>query len=276
MSYLAAVTSAPVPFGIRAVIAGVEKIGKTTFVCTAPRPLLVPLEIGYSGVNVNRTPMIDSFAGVMAFLQEAYTACQQGTFPYKTIVFDSATALERLVHVATLQTDPAYTTGNKKAMTMESALGGYGKAYTYANEIFDNFLKYCDVLAVQYAINIVLTCHVFSAKIIDPTVGEYDCWDLLLHSPKNQKTYGKREMLTQWADVIGFLHEPIFVVEGAKMTKGISANKGRVLAINRTPSYVAGNRYGVTADIPIPAAMGWNHMANAIYLASGVDVFNRD
>jgi hypothetical protein len=159
---------------------------------------------------------------------------------------------------------------------MESALGGYGKAYQLANQYFDDFLKKCDILAVHFGINIVVTCHVFAAKVVDPTVGEYDSWDLLMHSPKNQKTYGKREMITQWADVVGFLHEPMFIIEGDKVNKGVSANKGRVLGVSRTPSYVAGNRFGLIGEIPIPQQQGWNHLANAIYQSCGVDVFNRD
>jgi len=47
--------------GIRAVIAGVEKIGKTTFTCSAPRPLLIPFEHGYQGINVNMTPQPTTF-----------------------------------------------------------------------------------------------------------------------------------------------------------------------------------------------------------------------
>lgn len=276
MSILSAVTSSLAPVGIRAVIAGVEKIGKTTFASSAPRPLLVPLETGFSGINIQKTPMLEHFSHVMQLLEEIDVTCTAKQFHYKTLVFDSATALERLIHEATLHSDPTFAVGNKKAMTMESALGGYGRAYTYANQLFDGFLKKCDKLAVNHNVNIVLTCHVFAAKIMDPTVGEYDSWDMLLHSPKNQKTYGKREMVTQWADVVGLIHDPIYLVEGEKLSRGVSANKGRVLSVVRTPAYVAGNRYGMTTDIPLPKEKGWNHLAHAIYQSSGVDVYNRD
>ncbi len=263
--------------GIRAVISGVEKVGKTTLACSAPRVLLVPLEQGFSGVSVMKTPMLDTYANVIALLDEVI-ATNPDYQPYNTLVFDSATALERLIHDAVLRTDPTYAKGNKKALTMESALGGYGKAYQYANELFAAFLQRCDWLATNAAVNIVLTCHVFAAKVIDPAFGEYDTWDLLLHSPKNQKAYGKREMLTQWADLVGFLHEPLFVSESEKssLKKGISANQGRILAVNRTPGYVAGNRYGVVNDIPIPRSGGWNYLAQEIYNSCKADFFNRD
>ena len=280
MGILDSVNSSQTPSGVRAVIAGVEKVGKTTFAVSAPRAILVPLEMGYSGVSVMKTPMLEKYSDVIVLLDEIIRSCAASTFAYRSVVFDSATALERLIHQQVLQTDPTYAAGNKKAMTMESALGGYGKAYQYANELMDIFLKRCDILAQYYQINIVLTCHVFAAEVVDPTVGKYDSWDLLLHSPKNQKTYGKREMVTQWADIVGFLHEPMFIVKDGDMNKGVTANKGRVMAVQRTPAYVAGNRFRMYADIPIPAPApkqhGWNHLAQAIYTACGVDVFNRD
>jgi hypothetical protein len=275
LSILSAITNTPLKEGIKAVISGVEGVGKTTLAVNAPQALLVPMEQGYAGVIVNKVPLLADYHHVIQLLNEVVGQVQAGQFPYKTLVFDSATALERLIHTAVLKTDPTYQEGNKKAMTMESALGGYGKAYTHANQLFADFLAPCEWLA-SAGINIILTCHVFASTIQDPTVGEYQSWDLLLHSPKNNKTYGKREMLTQWADLIGYLHEPLFVIEGAKMNKGVSANKGRVLAISRTPSYVAKNRFNLTADIPMPQEAGWNHLANAIFTAKGIDFFNRD
>jgi hypothetical protein len=274
MSFLANVTTGATFEGLRIVIAGMEKMGKTTLASGAPRALLVPLEIGYSGIQITKTPMIQKYDHVMQLLNEVVQSVQSGTNQYRTLIFDSATALERQIHEAVLNRDPAYANGNKKAVTMESALGGYGKAYTYANELFNNFLKTCDWLAVYGGINIVLTCHVFAAKLIDPSQGEYDSWDLLLHSPKNQKTYGKREMITQWADVIGFLHEPIYITKADNVSKGVSANKGRVLGMSRTPSYVAGNRFGVVGEIAIPVEQGWNYMAQSIYEKSGINIFN--
>jgi hypothetical protein len=264
--------------GIRAVISGIEKVGKTTLACTAPRTLLVPLEQGFGGVSVNKVPLLEAYADLMTLLDEVISKVQEGTFQYQTLTFDSATALERMIHDAVLHSDPAYAKGNKKALTMESALGGYGKAYQYANELFHGFLQRCDWLAIHGNINIVITCHVFAAKVMDPAFGEFDTWDLLLHSPKNQKAYGKREMLTQWADLVGFLHEPLFVTEqeGKALTRGISANKGRILAVNRTPGYVAGNRYGMVNDISIPRASGWNALAHELYNSCGLDYFNRD
>lgn len=261
--------------GIRAVIAGVEKIGKTTLVCGAPNVLLIPLEVGYSGVNVHHVPMVQDYAAFVGLLNDIITQCGQQQFQFRTIAIDSATALERIINESVLAADPTYRKGVTKQLSMESALGGFGKAYVLANERFVEIISLLDIIAVNYGVNVVFTCHVFAAKVVDPQAGQYDSWDLLLHSPKNQKTYGKREFLTQWADLIGFLYEPILISESNNVTKGISENKGRMLGLSRTPGYIAGNRFGMEGEISIPKVDGWNYLAHALYQSSTIDVYKR-
>lgn len=278
MSILGDVSTAPKPVGQRIVIAAQEKVGKTTLACGAPKPLLIPMEMGFGPMTVPKTRMITSWDAVMQTFDEIGNAAAQGKFPHQSLVWDSATALERIMHEATLQKDPNYSKGNQKALTMEAALGGYGKAYAYANELFGKFTYYSDLLAVNFGINTVMTCHVFASRIVDPTSGEYDTWDLLLHSPKNNKNYGKREMITQWADMVGFMYEPVVVIVNDKqaISRAVTQNRGRVIGVDRTPQYVAGNRYRMTGEIPIPLNQGWNYLADALYKASGIDLFNRE
>ncbi len=279
MSILAGVTSGASTSGLRVVVYAQEKMGKTTLGAGAPNALLVPLEVGFAGVPVHKTPMLQSLAQVKEFLTEVYTAVQAGQFPFKSIVFDSGTALERFIHEAVLACDPSVAQSNgRKTVTMESAHGGYGKAYLLANAELSQILGFLDVLAVRFGINIVITCHAFSSRMIDPTAGEFDSWDILLHSPKNAKTYGKREIITQWADIVGFIYEPIVVSESGRVSRGVSQNRGRVMGVSRTPSFVAGNRFGLTEEIklPTPPNNSWNALAHAVYSTTGIDVFNRD
>ncbi len=277
---LGAVTTGKTLSGLRLVISGQEKMGKTTFACYAPNPLLIPLEVGFAGVDVAKVPMLKTYQETLDLIAEITNLAQQGLFPYKSLVFDSATALERQIHDYVLRQDPVYKVGASKTVTMESAHGGYGKAYTMANMEFEKLLQALDMLAVYAQINIIMTCHVFSSQVTDPTSGVYDSWDILLHSPKNMKTYGKREMITQWADVIAFLYEPMYVMTGegkGAISKGMSQNKGRVLAVSRTPAYTAGNRFGMVGEVPIPQPPqnGWNFFADALYKVAGLDYYTR-
>ena len=117
MSILAGVTSGASTSGLRVVVYAQEKMGKTTLGAGAPNALLVPLEVGFAGVAVHKTPMLQSLAEVNAFLMEVYAAVQAGQFPFKSIVFDSATALERFIHEAILACDPAFVQSQGQVQT---------------------------------------------------------------------------------------------------------------------------------------------------------------
>lgn len=257
--------------GLRIVIASQEKVGKTTLTCSAPKSLLVPLEVGHGSINTPKTKMLQTYADVLQLMAEIKYYAGRREFPYKTVIFDSVTALERLIHTAVIAADPL---SSSKKLSMETAHGGYGKSYVLACEIFGSFLQECDILAIRYKINIVMTCHVFPSEVVDPTAGKYQMWDLTLHSPKNEKSYGKRELITQWADLIGFLHEPITITEtnGANIAIGLAT--GRKLGLSRTPSYVAGNRFKVEGLIDIPKENGWYALAKAIYDSCGINIIN--
>lgn len=279
MSILGQVSTVKVQAGQRIVIAGAEKVGKTTLACGAPGALLIPLEMGYASQTVPHTPMLTTWEQIESLCVELLQGAQAGRIARgSSLVWDSATALERAIHDYCIRTDPKYKAGNATKITMESAHEGYGKAYNLANELFGRWTRYMDELAFHGGINTIVTCHVFASHVIDPAHGEYEQWDLLLHSPKNQKTYGKREFITQWADMIGFLHEPMFIIKAEKnevMNKAVSSNQGRVMAVDRTPSWVAGNRYNMSGSVPIPLVAGWNYLADAIYKSCGIDIYNR-
>lgn len=280
MSILGTITNKPATRGQRIVVAGVEKVGKTTFAIGAPNVLYIPFEMGLApNSDVARIPkIIETFEETIALLDEITAQAMANKFPFQTIVVDSVTAVERLIHDYVLRCDPKYNKKNNKDLSMTSAHGGYGKAYEIANQHFERILGYFDAFVIHRAINVVLTCHVAPTVVLDPNSGEFHMWDLLLHSPKNGKTYGKREILTQWADMVGFLYEPVFVSkagEGERLSRAVSQNKGRVLGVQRTPSYVAGNRYGLTDELAIPLDQSWNYLANAIYQAKAIDLFKR-
>lgn len=290
MSILGQVQSGGVQAGQRIILAGQEKMGKTTTAMGAPNALLIPLETDNVALaRYRHVPphAVGKWSGVIALCEELRAEAMRGRIARgSTIVWDSATALERVIHQHVIETSPEAEQCRKARLpippqlTMELAYGGFGKAYPKANDEFARWLRYMDELSAYGGINVVLTCHVFASRVVDPAHGEFDTWDLLLHSPKNNKTYGKREMATQWADLVGFLHEPIFVMDaekGKQLSRGMSQGQGRVLAVDRTPAWVAGNRYGLTGTIPIPPVAGWNALAHAIHGVTGgaIDVFNR-
>jgi hypothetical protein len=49
------------------------------------------------------------------------------------------------------------------------------------------------------------------------------------------------------------------------------------MAISRTPAYVAGNRFGMLGELPLPAPPqnAWNVLAQALHATTGIDIFTR-
>lgn len=267
--------------GARIIIGGHEKVGKTTLTTNAPRPLYIPLETGEGSIRVRTQNGINNYSDVLGFLDEVFHLSKRKQFPFHTLSWDSMTALERFMNAAALKADdPNFRAKLGKAHTMETAHGGYGKAYAVVKNYFDDFRMKCDYLAQEFGINMVFTCHTFSSKVMDPAHGEYYTYDLLLHSPKNEKNYGMREYATQWVDLVGFLHEPMFLQknDGDKIVHAVTSGMGRHLAVDRAPQWVAGNRYNMSGTIPIPKVNGWNALALAIYNSTNgiVDIGNHD
>jgi hypothetical protein len=272
LSYKDTIQAKPKPIGQIITIAGAEGSGKTTLLNDVPNRLFVPTEIG--GGRPNSMPLIERWEDILKFLDEVTADAQKGQFPFKAISWDSITAMERLLFDYTIRSDPTY--GKNLKLSMATAHGAYGKAFDWARDRFAEFLSKCDTLAQYGGIHHVFACHTFVGSVIDTDAGEYSTVDLLLYSPKNNKSYGQRELLRQRSDMIGFITEPVVISKGDKASLATSMRQGRVLVVDATPAYLAKNRYGITDNIPIPKDGGWNNIAHQIYENMKIDLFNRE
>lgn len=287
MSYLATVQAQPRQEGKILVIAGEVGLGKSTLVSGAPNRLYVPTELGEP--QPNSLPIVTSWETVLGLTDELIATAQAGHAIPGTIVFDSATAMERLLFDYTIRNDKDILAGKKLArpLSMETSHEGYGKAYIWAKDKFQEFIDKCNLLRTNVGTHFVFTCHTFTERVIDPTVGEFDKISLLLHSPKNSKNYGNRELLEQQASLIGLLRKPILVSKGEKFSQAMDAGQGHILSVSPQPSFTAKNRFNLTDDISMVYDRSvtdgensknlWNNLANAVWQGSGnkVDLFNR-
>jgi multidrug efflux pump subunit AcrA (membrane-fusion protein) len=64
----------------------------------APEPLLIALENGHTGISVDRVDAPPDYNTLYSLVREVGASVKKGELKYKTIVFDSVTALERLIH----------------------------------------------------------------------------------------------------------------------------------------------------------------------------------
>jgi len=254
----------------RIVLHGQEKVGKSTFFAgglvngmrheSAPRPIFIRTEDGLNGIDTDAFPLAETYAQVI----EAIGALATEAHDFKTVVIDSADWLERLIHAQVIATCTLEVRGTK---TMESAHGGYGKAYGIALSYWREVLSGLDYLNKTRGMIVGLICHSSIVPFNDAINEPIDRIDIKLHKPG--KGTGARDLILEWADIIGYAQREVFVrqqatVDGKKVARGASqAGATHKLRLDSSPSFVAGNRYGLPDTLPL----NWQAFSDALNAA---------
>jgi len=237
----------------RIVVHGTEKVGKSTFMATAPSPIFVQTEDGLNGIDTEAFGLSESLDEVMDNLR----LLANEEHDYKTVIIDSADWLERLIHKSVCEVDGV--------ASIELAAGGYGKGYGIATTKFRQVLAGLDYLNKQKGMIVSMICHSTVVAFNDPQSEPYDRYEMKLHQPKRGS--GARDLLAEWADIIGFANIQTIVkkkdtVSGDKIARGVSDSSNRLLHVTNSAAYTAGNRYGITE--PINMSQGLEALTNVI------------
>lgn len=255
----------------RIVVHGGEKTGKSTFFAggtvntssgqvtldSAPNPIFIQTEDGLKGVDTNAFPLANAYQEVV----DALSVLVQEQHDFKTVVIDSADWLERLIHQAVIESCNLDVRGIK---TMETAHGGYGKAYSVALSYWKQILQGLDYLNTNKGMIVGVICHSVVVPFNDPMAEPYDRFEMKLHQPK--KGTGARDLLCEWADILGFAQNKTMVrrtktAEGKEISRG-STIRGQLnqLHLIGNAAYVAGNRY----NLPETIDLSWVALNNAL------------
>ena len=148
----------------RIVLLGVEKIGKSTFAAGADRPIFLPIrqEEGVDDLDVAKFPTLQNFNQV----REALGTLAKEDHDFKTVVIDSASALEPIIYGDVCETE--------KAASIEKVGGGYGKGYTEALSRWRELMQALDYLREHKGMASVIIGHVKVKKFDDPLNESYD------------------------------------------------------------------------------------------------------
>ena len=210
---------------VRAVIYGVEGIGKSTFAAGLPSPLFLDLEKGTSHLDVARAD-VETWAD----LELALTECL--TTDFETIVIDTADWAEAACAEMVLKKH------NKKSIEDF----GFGKGYVILAEEFRKIIARAEAL-VSRGKNVVFLAH---SKIVrqsppDQTDG-FDRYELKLAKQVSP-------ILKEWADLLGFANFKTQVVEGSDGRNKITGGKERILHLEHSAAWDAKNRFGLPASM---------------------------
>lgn len=229
------VTSGVVDSAIKAVVYGVEGIGKSTLVSQFPNPVFIDTEGSTNQMSVSRMPKPTSWTMLIDEVQEV---AREGKF--KTLIIDTADWAERLCteHICSIH--------NKKGVEDF----GYGNGYTYVAEEWGRFLNLLQHVVDTAKIHVVLTAHSIIRKFEQPDeMGAYDRYELKL----GKKTTAQTAPITkEWADMVIFLNYKTYVVASDDKGKKFKGQGGqRVMYTTRRPAWDAKNRFGLADELPL-------------------------
>jgi AAA domain len=218
----------------RTLIYGPHKVGKSSFASCAPAPIFIQTEDGLDAIDADAFPLCQSWDDVLAAVGSLYGEAHD----FKTVVLDSADWAEKLLH-ATICKDKGYKSIEDK---------GYGKGYVEAAERFAELLDGLGALRTERGMGVVVLCHAEIKRFDDPMADSYDRYQLKLHRQV-------AKLLSEWSDTIGFAQTEVMTKSeeqgfSKERTRALTTGR-RVLRLVGSPSYDAGNRYGLPDTIDL-------------------------
>lgn len=227
----------------RIILAGSEKIGKSTFAAGSDSPIFIPirLEEGIDDLDVDKFPVCTSFDMVI----ECLTFLADNKHKFKTVVIDSGSTLERLIW--------EYVCKENNWKDIEAP--GYGKGYNAALDVWADLQNALDDLRNEKGMGSIIIFHTKVKRFDDPERASYDRYILDV----NEKV---ASAISRWADFIGFANYNIATVEedvgfNKKKLKARDADAGnRYLFTQNTPAHPGGGR-GVYGRLPSEILLDW-------------------
>ncbi len=226
------------------ILYGQAGIGKTTFACMIPGTIVADIERGIPE-RLRGVPrfQINTMADTVAFIRQLRTQ-QHG---YRHVVIDSLSALNQRI-IDQVCREQKWMLPDGQLDMGEKGYGAYGRGDKIAGEKFGVLAN--EIVALKEERNIAVTAlaHVRIAKIRPPDTDEYARYDLALPA-------GAIEVLTQRADVVGFLSYPIQTIKNAEnrnaMAKAIGSSDA-TLYLRSAATHNAKNRLELPSEIVIP------------------------
>jgi hypothetical protein len=237
-SWLTSIVRGRLAKPIRAVVYGVEGVGKSTFAADAPAPIFIGAEDGTAELDVARWTAT-SFSDVLGQLETLATEKHE----FRTVAIDTLDWLEPRVWAHTLATRPLKNGG--KATSIEDY--GYGAGYVQAVEVWREVLAKLDACRA-HGMNVVLIAHHHVKTMNNPAGDNFDRYEMKLHKLASA-------LVKEWADAVLFATHEVATYKAdpsnpKSKSKGIGTG-ARVLHTTHTAAFDAKNRYSLPDVLPL-------------------------
>lgn len=226
----------------RIIFHGVEGLGKTSFACMSPNPLVIMTK-GETGLltlidngqlpETNHFDECHTWIVLNSYLQ---WLLERPEAPAKTLVIDTLNGAERLCF--------EFVTVNKFGGSW-SNFNSYGRGPEVAQSEWIQFLKTLDDIRERHRMAIICLCHSRVKTFKNPEGDDFDRYTPDMHD----KLWG---LSAKWADVVLFGNYETFAKkqQGDTRAKGVS-DGSRMLYAQRSAAYDAKNRLGLPREIPM-------------------------
>ena len=219
--------------------------GKTTLAALFPAPIFIRAEDGFdvfAGKKApNAFPVLKSGEDIFAQLD----ALIEQEHPFKTLVIDSITSLDKKFESDVVRKDP-------RAKSINQANGGYGAGYSAVAEMHAKVKDRCDTLREQKGMAVVFLGHVETETMDLPDEPNYSRYSMRIH----KKSIG---YYTDFVSLVGLLKLQTIVDQDSGKAKSFG---DRVMIVDKRASSITKNRYGLIDDIDV--AEGTNPLLGLI------------
>lgn len=217
---------------IKALLYGVEGIGKSTWASQWPRPIYLCAESGTEQLDVDRLPEPRSWADVLAAIE----ATAVDRHDYQTLVLDTVDWLEPLLWDGVC--------ARNKWATIEAP--GYGRGYVEALVEWRSLIRRLEQVRTR-GMHVVMLGHATIKRVSPPDSEPYDRFSLKIHERAGA-------LLREWCDAVLFAQYDQVVARGKDARAGRAHATGeRVVRTRYSGGWEAKCRMPLPDTIPLDA-----------------------
>lgn len=235
MSRLEAVQKNRIKRPLRAVIFGIEGVGKTKLT-DRPGTIVVGPEGGVDELEHSlEMPGVRKWTDV----RESVVELINGKHDYKVLNLDSADWIEKLCHAHIVEECG-------KGKNIITCKGGYGAGYRESEKLHRELIEDLSILREKRNMHIVVTAHYHVRSVKDPdAVSDYDAFEIKCHEFVSS-------LWREWGDCVLFARFRTFLKQGKENgDKTIAVGDGeRVVYTEKRPAFQAKNRFGLDPEMP--------------------------
>jgi len=242
---LKSMISRPVSDAPMLTIFGEGGTGKTSLAATFPAPVFIRAEDGFDVFAGKKAPNAFPVLKNGEDIFEQLDALLEQEHPFKTLVIDSITSLDKKFESDIVRKDP-------RAKSINQAMGGYGAGYSAVAELHSKVKDRCDQLREQKGMTIVFLGHVETETMDLPDEPNYSRYSMRIH----KKSIG---YYTDFVSLVGLLKLQTIVDQESGKAKSFG---DRVMIVDKRASSITKNRYGIVDDIDV--AEGSNPLLDLI------------